>query len=51
LNNVTVPAIAIEVAPPQTGVSGFNSAEYQQLISASIAMALSEARTNLEAGR
>ncbi|MCU1299238.1 MAG: hypothetical protein JWO91_3516 [Acidobacteriaceae bacterium] len=51
LNNVTVPAIAVEVAPPQIGVSGFNSAEYQQLISASISMALSEARTNLEAAR
>jgi hypothetical protein len=51
LNNISVPAIAIELAPPQDGVSGFNSVEYQQLITASIAMGLSEARANLEAGR
>ncbi|HZR58724.1 MAG TPA: N-acetylmuramoyl-L-alanine amidase [Terriglobales bacterium] len=49
LNNISVPAIAIELAPPQDGVPGFNSVEYQQLITASMAMGLSEARTSLEA--
>jgi N-acetylmuramoyl-L-alanine amidase len=51
LNIISVPAIAIEIAPQQNGASGFNSVEYQQLITASIAMGLAEARTNLEAGR
>jgi N-acetylmuramoyl-L-alanine amidase len=51
LNNISVPAIAIEIAPQQNGSPGFNSVEYQQLITASIAMGLAEARTNLEAGR
>jgi N-acetylmuramoyl-L-alanine amidase len=49
LNSITGPAIAIELAPPQDGVSGLNSVEYQQLITALIAMGLSEA--HLEAGR
>jgi N-acetylmuramoyl-L-alanine amidase len=49
LNSITGPAVAIELAPPVNGVSGFNSVEYQQLVTASIAMGLSEA--HLEAGR
>jgi N-acetylmuramoyl-L-alanine amidase len=49
LNSITGPAIAIELAPPQNGVSGLNSVEYQQLITALIAMGLSEA--HLGAGR
>ena len=49
LNSIAGPAIAIELAPPQEGVSGLNSVEYQQLITALIAMGLSEA--HLEAGR
>jgi N-acetylmuramoyl-L-alanine amidase len=49
LNSITGPAVAIELAPPADGIPGFNSVEYQQLITASIAMGLSEA--HLEAGR
>jgi N-acetylmuramoyl-L-alanine amidase len=51
LNNITRPAIAIELAPPTTGMANLNSASYHQLVSSSIASALLSMRNQLEAGR
>ncbi len=37
LNNITVPALALEIAPTTGDVSQLNSADYQQMISAALA--------------
>jgi N-acetylmuramoyl-L-alanine amidase len=51
LNNVVVPAIAMEVAPPESGVADLNSSAYQDLISGSIATALLALHDQLEMRR
>lgn len=51
LNNITRPAIAIELAPPSTGLANLNSPAYHELVSSSVATALLSMRSQLEAGR
>ena len=51
LNNITRPAIAIELAPPSTGLANLNSPSYHELISSSVVTALLSMRSQLEAGR
>ena len=51
LNNVTAAAVAIEVAPPENGISELNSPGYQQLITETIASGMVAAREKLEAPR
>ncbi len=51
LNNVTAAAVAIEVAPPETGISGLTAPEYQQLIASSVAAGVAAVRDKLGAGR
>jgi len=48
LNNVTAPAVAVEVAPPAADVSELNSLAYQQLIASSLAAGIAAARDKLE---
>ena len=48
LNNVTAPAVAVEVAPPANDVSELNSPAYQQLIASSLAAGIAAARDKLE---
>lgn len=49
LNNITVPAVAVEIAPPGKDVSELNSATYQQSISAAVALGVSSLRGQLGA--
>lgn len=49
LNNITAPALAIEVAPINGDVAQFNSSAYQQSIAAAIAAGVADLRTRLEA--
>ena len=49
LNNVVAPAVAIEVAPPATGLAQLNSAEYQQLVAEAIATGVANLRSQLGA--
>ena len=51
LNNVIVPAVAVEVAPSADGVSSLLQPAYQQLIAGSIATGIAATRDKLEAGR
>ena len=51
LNNITRPAIAIELAPPSTGLANLNSPSYHELVSSSVTTALLSMRSQLEAGR
>jgi N-acetylmuramoyl-L-alanine amidase len=51
LNNITRPAIAIELALPSTGLAYLNSPSYHELVSSSVATALLSMRSQLEAGR
>ncbi len=51
LNNLIVPAVAVEVAPSPDGVSGLLQPAYQQLVAASIATGIAASRDKLEAGR
>jgi N-acetylmuramoyl-L-alanine amidase len=51
LNNITRPAIAIELAPPSTGLANLNSPAYHELLSSSVASAVLAMRAQLEAGR
>jgi N-acetylmuramoyl-L-alanine amidase len=51
LNNITRPAIAIELAPPSTGLANLNSPAYHELVSTSVAAAVLSMRSQLEAGR
>jgi N-acetylmuramoyl-L-alanine amidase len=51
LNNITRPAISIELAPPSTGLANLNSPAYHELISTSVAAAVLSMRSQLEAGR
>jgi N-acetylmuramoyl-L-alanine amidase len=51
LNNVTTAAVAIEVAPPQSGVADLDSPAYQQLVTSAIATGVLAVRDKLEAGR
>jgi N-acetylmuramoyl-L-alanine amidase len=48
LNAITVPALAIEIAPANGQVSQLASADYQNMVSAIIANAISTVRTRLE---
>jgi N-acetylmuramoyl-L-alanine amidase len=51
LNNVTAAAVAVEITPPEAGISELNSPGYQQLITEAIATGLLAAREKLEAPR
>ena len=51
LNNVTVPALAVEIAPANGQVSQLASADYQSMVSAVLANAISTVRDRLESGR
>ncbi len=51
LNNVTTAAMAIEVAPPATGMEELNSPAYQQLVAGAVAAGVLAVRDKLEAGR
>ena len=51
LNNITAAAVAIEIAPPEAGISELNSPGYQQLIMETIATGIVAARQQLEAPR
>jgi hypothetical protein len=51
LNNVTTAAVAVEVAPPESGVADLNSPAYQQLVTSAIASGVLSVRDKLEAGR
>lgn len=51
LNNIVGPAIAVEVAPPASGVADINSFNYQQLVARSVASGLIAARTQIEVPR
>jgi N-acetylmuramoyl-L-alanine amidase len=51
LNNITAAAVAVEIAPPEAGISEINSPGYQQLITETIATGIVAAREKLEAPR
>lgn len=51
LNNVVVPSLTIELAPPSSNVADVNSPPYQQLIAAILAEFLASQKARLEAQR
>jgi N-acetylmuramoyl-L-alanine amidase len=51
LNNVVMPALAIEIAPATGQVSQLATADYQQMISAILANAIAGIRFRLESGQ
>jgi N-acetylmuramoyl-L-alanine amidase len=51
LNNITVPALALEIAPANGQVSQLASPDYQNMVSAVVANAVSTIRDRLESGR
>ena len=51
LNNITAAAVAVEIAPPEAGLSELNSPGYQQLIAETIATGIVAAREKLQAPR
>jgi N-acetylmuramoyl-L-alanine amidase len=51
LNNLIVPAIAIEVAPPGADIGDLNSASYQQQVASAVAAGIAAVHDELEAGR
>jgi N-acetylmuramoyl-L-alanine amidase len=51
LNNITRPAIAVELAPPASGIADINSPGYQELVASSVTIAILSMRSQLEAGR
>src|SRR5438552_1797793 len=51
LNNITAAAVAVEIAPPEAGISELNSPGYQQLITETIATGIVAAREKMEAPR
>jgi len=51
LNNITIPALAIEIAPANGQVSQLASPDYQSMVSAVLANAISTVRERLESGR
>ncbi len=48
LNNVEIPALAVEVAPPPTGIQDITSTAYQSTVSSSIVNAVTAMRNTLE---
>jgi N-acetylmuramoyl-L-alanine amidase len=48
LNNITAAAVAIEITPPEAGISELNSPAYQQLITETVAAGIVAAREKLE---
>ncbi len=51
LNNISRPAIAIELAPPAGTIADVNSPSYQELVASSVTLAILSMRTQLGAGR
>ena len=51
LNNVIVPAVAVEVAPSPDGISSLLEPAYQQLVASTMATGIAATRDKLEAGR
>jgi N-acetylmuramoyl-L-alanine amidase len=49
LNNIVTAAIAVEVAPPASGLSQLTSPDYQQLIASAVANGIAAIRTQLGA--
>ncbi len=49
LNNLTTPAIALEIAPPAGKISDLSSPDYQQLVAGTVAAGIADARPKLEA--
>ena len=47
LNNITTPAVAIEVAPPGASVADLNSVAYQQMIAETVATGIANMRNKL----
>jgi N-acetylmuramoyl-L-alanine amidase len=48
LSNLTVPALAVEIAPTTGDVSQLASIDYQQMVTAALANSIAAVRTNLE---
>ncbi len=48
LNNLLIPAVAIEIAPTTGNVSQLGSADYQQMVSAAVANSIASIRGRLE---
>ena len=48
LNNIAAPAIAIELAPPPSGIADINSSAYQDPIANGVATAIAAIRASLE---
>jgi len=48
LNNLLIPALAIEIAPTTGDVSQLASADYQQMVSAAVANSIASIRGRLE---
>ena len=51
LNNITLPAIAIELAPDPANVADLSGQKFQSNVAAGIASGIAQARTQLEAQR
>jgi len=51
LNTLTLPALAVEIAPANGQVSQLGSADYQNMVSAVLANAISTTRSRLESNR
>lgn len=51
LNNITVPAFAIEISPTTGNVAQLTSSDYQQLITSAVATGIAADRDKLQAGQ
>ena len=51
LNNITLAAVAVEVAPLESSADELGSAEYQQKIATALASAIANLRGKLEAAQ
>jgi N-acetylmuramoyl-L-alanine amidase len=51
LRNVTKPAIAVEVAPPEGAIEGLTSVVYEQSVASAIAAAIANVRSAMETAR
>jgi N-acetylmuramoyl-L-alanine amidase len=51
LNNITNPAVAIEIAPPAGGSLRLESSQYQQIVASAVATGMASMRDKLGSGR
>jgi N-acetylmuramoyl-L-alanine amidase len=49
LNNINVPAIALEISPPSGKIADLSSPDYEQLVASTVAAGIADARAKLEA--